>query len=184
MNDKQLEELAEERVKLKAEAKKARELKRKERKEKKEKKRAEREALAIELKKEKVILKTQVKEIDNKIKEIKLKFKGEFEQAKKQTYASKVLKEDKLKEIKESKHDEILVLKNEKIDLKFNFGKKYNTLAWNLTKWAHGIRKEFNRIVWSSTENTFKYLLIVLIIVLFLSGIFMLVNELVQLIIK
>ncbi len=176
MDDRQLEELAVERAKYKAEIKAAREERKKQKKARKEAKRAEREALAIEIKQAKVELKAKIKKIKADIKSIKLKYKGEIETAKKQNYSSKLLKNERIKEIKERKYDEILVLKNEKTDLKFNFGKKYNTLIWNLTKWTHGLRKEFSRIVWSSPANTFKYLLIVVIIVLILSGIFMLVN--------
>ncbi len=184
MDDKQLDDLLAEKAKLKAERKAARLEKRKHKKAKREKKAAEREKLTAEMKEAKAVLVTKVKAINEEIKKIKKNYKAQKKEANAQTYQDSTEKRVRLEEIKEHKNDDILLLKNEKIDLKFEFGKKYNTLSWNLSKWTHGLRKEFNRIIWSSTANTFKYLLIVIVIVLILCGLFMLVTLAAEPIIK
>ncbi len=159
---------------------------RKERQQKKlEKKKAYDEQVAKQLeiknerKESKKKLKTEIKNKKKKIKEIKKQKKQSKINATKEIKDKKELNK-RLEEIKENYTEEIIEQKNDIVQLKFDYGKKYNTLTWKLFKWAYGIRKEFNRIIWSPPINTFKYLLIIIIIVLLLSGIFMAINEIVN----
>lgn len=184
MNQQELETLIAEKERLKAERKAIRAEKKKQRKQKRAAKAAQREKLMAEMKQVKVEIKAETKQIKQQIKTIKETYRKDVKEAKAKTYNSKADRHLRLEEIKEHKNDEILILQNKKIDLWFDFGKKYNTLGWNMTKWWHGVRKEFYRIIWSSPGNTFKYLVIVIVIVLLLSGIFMLINLITENIIK
>ncbi len=129
MDDKELQELVAQKAKLKAERQAARDEKRKRRKHKREVKAQEREQLNAEMKVAKVELNKQIKEINEAIKKIKAEYKEQLKVAKAQSYQDRTAKHTRLAEIKEHRSDDILVLKNKKIDLKFDFGKKYNTLA-------------------------------------------------------
>ena len=126
------------------------------------------------------------KKLKQEIKTIKLEIKNERKHRKDSIKKTKNEIQDKkqralrIDEIKENSSEKVIELKNKIVQLKYDYGKKYNTTQWQLFKWMYGVRKEFNRIIWSPPSNTFKYLLIIVIIVLFLSGIFMGINEIVN----
>lgn len=71
-------------------------------------------------------------------------------------------------------------IKNNILKEKFEFGGKYKTFSWQCLKWTYGIKKEFNRIVWSNTTNTFKYLGIIVLIIGILALLFFGIDSIVD----
>lgn len=135
-----------------------------------------------EKKEAKKIKKQTIKEYKNELVKLKKDYHTEVEKL------NKSKNKDNNEQIKETLNElnqqyiNNRVLIYDKIrEIRFNYGKRFNTIPWRLTKWTYGIRKEFFRIIWSSPKNTFKYLGIITIIVGFLSLIFLLINYLVTL---
>ncbi len=110
------------------------------------------------------------------IKAIKTKYKQDKKELK--STCPKDQYQEKLYELKDNTYDEIEKIKKAIYDLEFEYGKKHNTLIWNLKKWAFGVGKEFRRVIWSPPLLTIKYLGIVILIVLILSLIFFGIFEL------
>lgn len=161
--------------------KKIREQHRKERKARIDEETKRYQELKLKKNNDKIELKNQIKEIKNQIKTEKINYSQKIKEAKIEIKDKNELKY-RLQEIHDNRNDKIIELKDIVYDKKFDFGKKYNTLSWRLLKWVYGLRKEFNRITWSNPYNTFKFLLIILVIVLFLSGIFLGLAKLVEII--
>lgn len=64
----------------------------------------------------------------------------------------------------------------------FDSGAKYKTFKWRMLKWVFGIKKEFNRVIWSTPKNTLKFLGIVIVIVLIFSLLFFGIDQIINII--
>lgn len=133
------------------------------------KKKQEKKEAKDKIKKEATELKINKKELKLEIKNIKLDYK----QSKKEI--PKKPKDEYQKLLFDLREKTYVMIEEKKeiiYDLEFNFGKKHNTIIWNLKKWARGVGKEFRRIIWAPPLLTIKYLGIVILIVGILSAIF------------
>lgn len=184
MSDKEL--IKEEKKKLKQERKKvyvaAKEEQKKAKNELKES--VKKQKLEIER------LKKEYKTAADKINYFPILFKEGYKKTVSEFKARKELKH------KESEHKELspeeleslkidfyknrVNIKNNILQEKFEYGSKYKTFSWQCLKWTYGIKKEFNRIVWSNTTNTFKYLGIILLIIGLLALLFFGIDSLVD----
>lgn len=144
-----------------------------------EKEEAKRQARKKEKLETKKVNKIKIKEIKKEIKTLRNQKHQQIKQYRESINDKKELK-IKIEECTDQINEQIVNLKNSIIDIKFDYGKKFQTLNWKLLKWVYGIRKEFNRIIWSSPINTFKYLAIIVVLVLILSGIFLAIDSIVN----
>ncbi len=147
-----------------------------------QKKKSAKKAEKQRLKEEWAALKSKEKEYNEQIKNIKLDYHQKKKEIKKQKDKAKVRND--IYALRDDTYSQIENIKKLIYDLKFEYGKKNNTLMWNLKKWAFGVGKEFRRVMWSPPLLTIKYLGIIILIVLILSLIFFGVLEITNLINK
>lgn len=150
------------------------------RKQEKKRLKEERKKLFLEHKVSKKQSKIELKESIKKQKVEIVNLKNEYKKAAADFKTKEEFTHEEAELLKLEFYKNRVNMKNNILKEKFEFGAKYKTFSWQYLKWTYGIKKEFNRIVWSNTTNTFKYLGIVVLIIGILALLFFGIDSIVD----
>ncbi|MGL4951439.1 MAG: preprotein translocase subunit SecE [Mycoplasma sp.] len=140
-------------------------------------KKAARKAKREKKKLAKLELKEEVKKLRVELKGLKEKFKTDKSNSKSKDESSQ-----QRDLIRIEYNDNKIEARNKITQLKYDFRNKYKTFGWRMLKWTYGINKEFNRVIWSSPTNTFKYLGIIIIVIAVFALLFLGIDSIVNII--
>ena len=148
---------------------------------KREEKRKLVEQRKAEKKQEKQQCDQEIKKIKIEIKNLTIEHKKQLKTLKQQYRKSRSNETvEQIQKLNDDYHHQKAELTDKIWTITYDFGKKYKTLIWNLKKGLLGIKKEFNRVVWSRPVSTFKYLSIIIVIIGLLSLIFFVITIIVD----
>ncbi len=118
-----------------------------------------------------VVFKHKIKLAILRSKELDKEFKD-----KRANYATKKEFKQAYKENKQKRNAVIFKLKEELIDLKLAYAYEFETTNFKIKRWFYGMIKEFQRIYWLKKKQLAYSFITVIIITLFLSTLFLIIN--------
>ena len=119
------------------------------------------------------ILKRKIELVKDKSKELEKKFKQKRKEFATRLEFKKAFKENKAKRL-----NAINELKTEYKKMKLAYCYEFETFSYKMKRWFFGMAKEFNRISWLSMKNVLISFSVVISITIFLSLIFLAIDQL------
>ncbi|MDE6473307.1 MAG: preprotein translocase subunit SecE [Ureaplasma sp.] len=118
------------------------------------------------------VLKKKIELVSKKSKELEKQFKQKKSEFASRNEYKKAFKENKLK-----RQEIIHQLKAEYKKMKLAYCYEFETFSYKMKRWFFGMGKEFNRISWMSMKNVLISFSIVISITIFLSLIFLAIDQ-------